>query len=304
MLHYRNLQLYLSLGMKLKKVHSVLAFDQEDWMEPYIRLNTELLRKKATSDFEKDFFKLMNNSVFGKTMENLRNRTIVNLVRANEEKKLQKILSEPLYARSAIFGESLAGIQMHKDHILMSRPVYYDHLALKHGSNCQLLYTARTPSCSRSRPRMFTKTWKRISTTTTRVTFRKTIHYTAQKNKKVLGKMKDKCAGALISEPVCLRSKMYSILLESDKNSKKGKGTTKAVTKKEIVHQNYKDALFKKFAFKHGMNMLRSKAHQINGLHLNKTTLLPFDSKQRIKVDGIHTLAYVTRSKRAKQRFI
>ena len=78
--------LYLKLGMKLKNVHNVLAFDQKDWMEPYIRLNTEL-RKKATSDSEKNFFKLMNNSVVGKTMENLRNRTVVKLVRANDEKK-------------------------------------------------------------------------------------------------------------------------------------------------------------------------------------------------------------------------
>ena len=109
--------------MKLKKVHNVLAFDQEDWMEPYIRFNTEL-RKEATSDFEKNIFKLMNNSVFGKTMKNLRNRTIVKLVRANEHNKLQKLLSDPFYARSAVFLESLAGIQMHKDHILMNRPVY------------------------------------------------------------------------------------------------------------------------------------------------------------------------------------
>ena len=72
--------------MRLKKVHSVLAFDQEDWMEPYIRLNTEL-RKRATSDFETNFFKLMNNSVFGKK-KNLRNLTIVKLVRADEHRKL------------------------------------------------------------------------------------------------------------------------------------------------------------------------------------------------------------------------
>ena len=57
--------LYLSLGMKLKRIHCVLEFDEKPWMEPYIRLNTEM-RKKAKSAFEKDFYKLMNNSVFGK----------------------------------------------------------------------------------------------------------------------------------------------------------------------------------------------------------------------------------------------
>ena len=111
----------------------------------------------------------------------------------------------------------------------------------------------------------------------------------SQKNKKVIGKMKDECAGVPISEAVCLRSKMYSILLENEKNIKKAKGTTKVVPKKEIVHQHYKDALFNKFAFKH---MLRSKDHQIYGVRLNKKTLSPFDSKRWIKDDGIHTLAY------------
>ena len=72
--------------------------------------------------------------------------------------------------------------------------------------------------------------------------------------------MKDECVGVPISEAVCLRSKMYSILLENEKNIKKAKRTTKVVTnKKEILHQHYKDALFNKFAFKHGMDMLRSK---------------------------------------------
>ena len=81
--HYKNLQFYLSQGMRLKKVHRVLEFDQEPWMEPYIRMNTEF-RKQAKSDFETNFYKLMNNSVFGKTMENLRNRVDVKIVRAWE----------------------------------------------------------------------------------------------------------------------------------------------------------------------------------------------------------------------------
>lgn len=70
MLNYCNLQLYLSLGMRLKKIHRALKFKQSPWMEPYIRMNADL-RKEARSDFEKDLYKLMNNSVFGKTIENL-----------------------------------------------------------------------------------------------------------------------------------------------------------------------------------------------------------------------------------------
>ena len=78
-LHYRNLQLYLSLGMKLIKIHKVLNFKQSEWMKKYIDFNIDK-RMKAANDFEKDFFKLMINSVYGKTMENLRKRINVRLV--------------------------------------------------------------------------------------------------------------------------------------------------------------------------------------------------------------------------------
>ena len=156
-LHYRNLQLYTSLGLRLTKVHRALRFDQSPWMEPYIRMNTEL-RKKAASDFEKDLYKLMNNSVFGKTMENLRKRVDVKLVRSNEEDKLRRLIASPAFARGNIFDDDLAAIQVHKSNLVLSRPVYvgmsildlskhlmfyfyYNQLKAQYGESCKLLYT-------------------------------------------------------------------------------------------------------------------------------------------------------------------
>ena len=69
-LHYRNLQLYLLLGMKLIKIYKIFKFKQSDWLKRYINFNTEKEKKNAANSFEKDFFKLMINSVYGKTMEN------------------------------------------------------------------------------------------------------------------------------------------------------------------------------------------------------------------------------------------
>ena len=92
-LHWENLKLYLELGLKLKKIHCGIRFREEPWMKSYIELNTDL-RTKGKNDFEKDFFKLMNNSVFGKTMENIRNRVDVQLV--NNQKKAKNLLQNQI----------------------------------------------------------------------------------------------------------------------------------------------------------------------------------------------------------------
>ena len=119
-LHYRNLQLYTSLGMRLTKVHRALRFDQSPWMEPYILMNTDL-RKKAASDFEKDLYKFMNDSVFGKTMLNLGKRVDVKLVRLHEEDKLRRLIAGPAFARANIIDDDLAAIQVHKSNLVLNK---------------------------------------------------------------------------------------------------------------------------------------------------------------------------------------
>ena len=155
--HYKNLQFYLSQGMWLKKLHRVIEFDQELWMEPYIRMNMEF-RKQAKSDFETDFYKLVNNSVFGKKMENLRNRTDFKIVRDWEPDKICNLVSSPSFDRFTIFGNDMAGIHMHKTRLVLNKPVYtgmtilenskilmydffYNHLKFIYGPKCELIYT-------------------------------------------------------------------------------------------------------------------------------------------------------------------
>ena len=119
--YYRNLQLYLSLGMKLTKIHRVLKLKQSDWMKKYIDFNTEK-RMNATNDFEKDFFKLMINSVYGKTMENLQKRINVRLV--NKAEDFLKYTSKPTYITHKIFSKNYAAVHEIKPVLILNKPIY------------------------------------------------------------------------------------------------------------------------------------------------------------------------------------
>ena len=153
-IHIRALKQALNHGLKLKKVHRVIQFNQKAWLKPYIDMNTKL-RKEAKNDFEKDFFKLMNNSVFGKTMENVRKHRDIKLVTTDE--KRNKLVSEPNYHTTKHFSENLLAIEMKKIKVIMNKPAYlgmpildtskilmcefwYDYIKPKYGDRAKLCY--------------------------------------------------------------------------------------------------------------------------------------------------------------------
>ena len=119
--HISRLKQALDHGLKLKKVHRVIEFNQEAWLKKYIDMNTEL-RKKASNDFEKDFFKVMNNAVFGKTMENVRKHRDIKLVKTDH--KRNKLVSEPNYHTMKLISENLSIIEMKKVKVKMKKPIY------------------------------------------------------------------------------------------------------------------------------------------------------------------------------------
>ena len=154
-LHYRNLQLYMDLSLKIKKVHRVFEFNRSPWLKQYIDFNTEK-RKHAKNPFEKDFFKLMNNSIFGKSCQNDRKRVNVTLV--TDKKILDKLTSIPTYVSSKIFNEDLMAVHKIKETLTLNRPVYvgmcildlsktliynfhYNHIKNRYGDRAKLMFT-------------------------------------------------------------------------------------------------------------------------------------------------------------------
>ena len=127
-LHYRDLQLYLYLGMKLTKIHKVLEFKLSDWMKKYIDFNTEK-RTNTANRFKKDFFKLMISSVYGKTMENLRKRINVRLV--TNEIDFLKYTCRPTHITHKIFGKNYAAIHEIKPVLTLNKPIYVGFTVLE-----------------------------------------------------------------------------------------------------------------------------------------------------------------------------
>ena len=308
-IHYRNLRQCLELGLKITAVHRGISFNQSSWMEPYIRKNTEL-RKTATNSFEKDFFKLMNNSVFGKTIENIRKRQNVFLV-DNREKAL-KLTCRPNFERLNIFDQNLVAIHMKKTEVYFNKPVYvgqaildlskllmidfnYNYIQKKYSyKKARLLFTDTDSLMYELKTDDFyadisADIKARFDTSDFPQGHESGI--LTGVNKKVIGKFKDEVAGRQITHFVGLRPKMYSFKIEESKTNKKCKGIKKNVVKKKIEFEDYVRCLFFSEKQMRTMNIIRSENHDIYSKEVNKLALSSDDDKRILCKDKVNTRA-------------
>ena len=309
--HVNALKQALNHRLKLKKIHRVIEFNQKAWLKPYIEMNTEL-RKLAKNDFEKDLFKLMNNSVFGKTMENIRKSQDIKLVKlVTTDKKRSKLVSEPNYHTINLISEYLSIIEMKKSKIKMNKPIYlgllileiskilmyefwYDYMKPKYNDNVKLCYMDTNSFV------MYIKTndfYKDISNDveckfdiSNYITNRRPLPI--GKNKKVIGLMKDELGGEVTTEFNALRPKTYSYLTDNDKIDKKAKGTKKCAIIKMLKFNDYKKCLLNNEVILKSQQRFISKKHDVYTENVNKRALSNDDDKRVLSNDKIMTDPY------------
>ena len=242
--HIRALKQALNHGLKLAKVNRIIQFDQEAWLKSYIDMNTDL-RKDAKNNFEKDFFKLMNNSVFGKTMENVRNHIDIKLVTTDKRRSI--LASEPNYHSSKCISKDLMITEMKKVEVKMNKPIClgqaildiskalmyefrYDYIKPKYKEKARLCYMDTDSFVMHIKTEDF---YKDIADDVER--WFDTSNYDEKdkrplpigKNKKVIGLFKDELGGKIMAAFFALRAKAYAYKLDDDTEMKKAKGTKK-----------------------------------------------------------------------------
>ena len=305
-LHYDNLQLCLDLGLKIKNVHRVLKFDPSPWLKQYIDFNTEK-RKHAKNTFEKDFFKLMNNSIFGKTMENVWKWVDIKLV--TNEKKLDKLTSKPTYVSSKIFNENLMAVHKIKETLTLNRPAYvgmcivdlsktlmydfhYNYIKKKYNNRAKLLFTDTDSLTYEMETMNAYKDFWTDKDMFDNSHYPENSPYYCNTNKKIIGKFKDEVCGIPITEFIGLKSKMYCYVKDNEKGGRTAKGIKKNVIKNNIKHEDYKNTLINNERMHHRMKTIRSQRHQLGSYEINKVSLSCFDDKHYIHNNGMSSYAY------------
>ena len=302
--HYRNLIFYLQHGMILKKIHRVIRFHQEKWLAPYIETNQNL-RAHAGNEFEKDFFKLMNNSVYGKTLENQKKRTDIRLVTRDEKRREFTNKSNCIGFR--IFEENLAAVELQKVQILIDKPpsvgftvvelsklhmywFLYDYLKPAFGDRVKMLFTDTDSYLLEFRGKNPDDELFMAKNLFDYSGYPKDSPYYDNTNNKVIGKFKDECNGVPIGEFAGLRPKMYSyiltllngILIEKHR----AKGIQSAAAKK-LRHSDYMAQLNCPLENFLQNRRIGSKLHKIYSIEVNKRGLCAYDDKRYLLEDGM-----------------
>jgi hypothetical protein len=320
-IHYRNLQQCLELGMELEHVYRVLEFDQSPWLEPYITANT-IRRRDAKNAFEKDLWKLMNNAVFGKTMEDVRRRTRVDLVRPiGEEHRLRKMLADPaLVGRKIFHGSNLIAVHRKQTNVVLNKPIYvgasildlskyymydfwYNHIKRKYGDRAKLCYTDTDSLIIEIETEDvyadmiedadlydFSDYPEEHPLLEKLPPDQWIIHPDGSrelKNKKVIGKWKDEFAGTRALRYAGNRSKSYALETEDEyKNVQKAKGLKKSLVKKELTIDIYERCILEGVEDKpRTANFLRCERFVPYIIRQTKRSINPLDSKRWILND-------------------
>ncbi|XP_041675515.1 uncharacterized protein LOC121530461 [Drosophila eugracilis] len=313
-IHLKQLQLCLQHGLILRKIHRILSFTQSCWLKPYIDLNTNQ-RKLARNDFEKNFYKLMNNAVYGKTMENVEKRRKVVLVKHYESRQnspgfRQRIARNDFHSVE-LFGTDLAAIESTPSQIMYDKPIYigvavlelskwlmyefyYNFLLVKSPST-KIIYMD-TDSFILSSEDDFYETIKanpdRFDTSNYKLENKYQI---IQANNREPGKMKDEHAGDVMTSFAGLKAKAYSCVVAKDKNKtesiQKIKGVKKSVIKK-LSHTDYIECIKYKKTFYGAQRVIRSRSHTLYTEIMNKISLNYKDDKRYILPDNCNTLAH------------
>ena len=291
---HNSLKQALNHGLKFKKIHRVIEFNQKEWLKPYNDMNTEL-RKLTKNGFEKDLFKLMNNSVFRKTMENIRKHRDIKLVTTDKKSKL---VSEPNYHTINLIFEDLSIIEIKKTKVKMNKPIYlglsileisktlmyefwYDYMKPKYNDNAKSCYMDTDSFVINIKTNDFYEDIandieNRFDTSNYEVN----RPLPTGKNKKVIGLMKHELGGKIIMKFVTLRLKTYSFLTDDDKEDKKAKGTKKCIIKKIIKFNDYKKCLLNDEVILKSQQRFISKKHDGYTENVNKIALSNNDDKR------------------------
>lgn len=315
-IHYVHLKTCLKHGLILKKIHRIISFRQSPFLKKYIDLNTDL-RKKAITPFQQDLFKLMNNAVFGKTLEDNERRVDVKLVNRwvdenNKTKKhicAEKLIARPNFKNATVFSENLVAIQMKPEKIILDKPIYVGFTVLElskshmydfhysiikpfYGDKVQLCYTDTDSFIYKIETNDFYKDLKLNFLTK----FDTSNYEPLNKfkipllNKKIPGLFKDELGGDILTEFIGLRSKLYCIKTE-DKVVKKAKGITKSVIK-TISFKDYNEVLLKDKVIRKKNLLFKSIKHEIYTQKVNKIALSSNDDKRIILSDKISTRSW------------